>query len=210
MSCLKYLKDHINHFQVHVFKLVTNSWTFELRLWGWLNMVLVKWCYLLVNWHLTNTLNMWLDYIKLEFRIFLFSQTDPKFHFIKKFGGLYLKPILKWKALMQFHASRKISFLKPNFNLHALKTLPKSPYQVIFTFSLQRHQTVTRPSPARHQQRATSSCVKPFHLDFFTNCYDTKNRNDLEFNHIRLFIVKMNIIQNQVYKKFKFSRIQAI
>ena len=106
---------------------------------------------------------------------------------------------------MQFHASRKISFLKPNFNLHALKTLPKSPYQVIFTLSLQRPLVTDR-----HQQRATSGCVKPFHLDFFTNCYDTKNRNDLEFNHIRLFIVKMNIIQNQVYKKFKFSRIQAI
>ena len=37
-----------------------------------------------------------------------------------------------------------------------------------------------------------------------------KNRNNLDFNDIRLFIVKMNIIQNQVYKNFKFSRIQAI
>ena len=45
-------------------------------------------------------------------------------------------------------------------------------------------------------------------LVFLTNRDDKKNRNNLDFNDIRLFIVKMNIIQNQVYKNFEFSRIQ--
>ena len=39
---------------------------------------------------------------------------------------------------------------------------------------------------------------------FFKNCYE------IEFNDIRLFIVKMNNIQNQVYKNFKFSSVKAI
>ena len=50
--------------------------------------------------------------------------------------------------------------------------------------------------------------VKP-HL-VFLRIVMIKNRNNFDFNDIRLFIVKMNIIQNQVYKNFKFSRIQAI
>ena len=52
--------------------------------------------------------------------------------------------------------------------------------------------------------------VKLYLVFFFWRIVITKNRNNLDFNDIRLFIVKMNIIQNQVYKNSKFSRIQAI
>ena len=123
---------------------------------------------------------------------------------------------------MQFHASPKISFFsKLNFNPRTLLK-PKRAFSMLSHVAIILiisgvHEPVSliysapwSPGSDLMLQYAQNRRLILFRNIFIIFLQIVMRHRILLFNVIRLFIVKMNIIQNQVYKNFKFLRIELV